>query len=73
MKYPYEQTSVIKMKKQQLDRNKHKGDSWMTCYTSFLFQKLHEEYAEVILNPFSVEELADLANIVDMLIWRYSI
>lgn len=86
--YPFEQESVIKAKKERIDANAHKGNSWKDKgITQHLFEKLDEEYNEVAMakravdsheiiyphvNAQMIKELADLANICEMLIWHYS-
>jgi len=72
MTYPHRALNVIRALEERLDANKHKGDSWKRCEHLYLYDKLHEEYAEVILDPYNPKELADLSNITNMLLWRYA-
>ena len=69
--YPHEDSSVKEILKAQMDVNGHKGDTWKTCSTMHLRDKLVEEFAEIVLDPYNPQELADLANICCMLIWRF--
>ena len=73
IKYPIDYQFVIDALKGKMNENKHKGNSWQDSGSDndeFLMDKLTEEYAEVILDPTNPEELADLANITLMLLWR---
>lgn len=70
--YPHKLTRVINMLDKQLELNSHKGNTWQKCDHLWLKNKLHEEYAECILSPNNPNEYADLANICNMLIWRYT-
>ncbi len=72
MIYPHKQLRVLRELENRLIANKHKGNSWQTCHVSILFSKLQEEYAEVVLDTYNPKELADLSNICNMLIWRFS-
>ena len=72
MIYPHKELRVINALEERLNANKHKGDTWMSVNHMYLRNKITEEYAEVMLDPSNPKELADLANVTIMLLWRYA-
>lgn len=70
--FPHNQINVIHALEKRLLANSHKGNSWQTCSHMWLTQKITEEFAEVVLEPSNPDELADLANVTMMQLWRYT-